>query len=155
MPPVVIDVRRAEDYRDVVHRAVQAVVEGRLVAFPTETVYGLAAAAWDEEAVGRLLDAKGRQEGHPLTLAIRSAEEAEKYAPGMSPLARRMARRCWPGVGDDPSDGRCRPTTPRISVRIWRRRSPIWPTPRPVDILYPWSAISRPEFSTRAVAPAW
>jgi len=97
MPPVVIDVRRAEDYRDVVHRAVQAVVEGKLVGFPTETVYGLGAGASNEEAVRRLLEAKGRQEGHPLTLAIRGAEEAAKYAPGMGPLALRLARRCWPG----------------------------------------------------------
>ncbi len=43
MPPVVIDIRSAEDSRDVVHRAVQALAEGTLVAFPTETVYGLAA----------------------------------------------------------------------------------------------------------------
>ena len=37
MPPVVVDVRAAEDLRDVVHRAVQAVAEGKLVVFPTET----------------------------------------------------------------------------------------------------------------------
>ena len=36
MPPVVIDLRKAEDVRDVVHQAVQALVEGKLVAFPTE-----------------------------------------------------------------------------------------------------------------------
>ena len=97
MPPVVIDVRRAEDARDVVHRAVQAVAEGRLVAFPTETVYGLAARALDWQAVGRLVEIKGRKRGHPLTLAIKSAEEARDYAPDMSPLAQRLARRCWPG----------------------------------------------------------
>ncbi len=45
MPPVVIDVRAAEDLRDVVHLAVQAVAEGKLVVFPTETIYGLAARA--------------------------------------------------------------------------------------------------------------
>jgi len=97
MPPVVIDVRRAEDYRDVVHRAVQAVVEGELVAFPTETVYGLGAGALSEEAVRRLVEAKGREQGHPLALAIESGEEALKYAPDMGPLAQRLARRCWPG----------------------------------------------------------
>ena len=43
MPPIVIDIRNAEDARDVVHRAVQALAEGQLVAFPTETVYGLGA----------------------------------------------------------------------------------------------------------------
>ena len=97
MPAVVVDIRRAEDIRDVVHRAVQAVAEGKLVVFPTETVYGLAARALDWHAVQRLVHVKGREEGHPLTLAIRSAEEARDYAPDMSPLAQRLARRCWPG----------------------------------------------------------
>jgi len=97
MPPVVIDLRTAEDVRDVVHRAVQALAEGRLVAFPTETVYGVAASALNPAAVERLLELKGRQAGHPLTLAIRSAEEARDYAPDLSPLAQRLARRCWPG----------------------------------------------------------
>ncbi len=97
MPPEIVDVHRAEDVRDVIHRAVQALSEGRLVVFPTETVYGLAARALDWHAVRRLLQAKGREKGHPLTLAIRSAEEARDYAPDMSPLAQRLARRCWPG----------------------------------------------------------
>ncbi|MFH1267716.1 MAG: L-threonylcarbamoyladenylate synthase, partial [Planctomycetota bacterium] len=97
MPPVVIDVRACEDRRDVVHQAVQAVAEGKLVVFPTETVYGVAARALDGEAVERLIEVKGREAGHPLTLAIRSAEEARDYAPDLSPLAQRLARRCWPG----------------------------------------------------------
>src|SRR5882724_3831767 len=58
MPPVVIDIRSAEDSRDVVHRAVQALAEGKLVALPTETVYGLAASALDEAAIKRLLETK-------------------------------------------------------------------------------------------------
>ena len=97
MPPVVIDLRSAEDWRDVVHRAVQAVAEGGLVAFPTETVYGLAASALNEDAVRRLLAAKGRAAAKPLTLAIKSADEARDYVPDMTPLAQRLARRCWPG----------------------------------------------------------
>lgn len=97
MPPVVIDLRQAEDLRDVVHQSVQALVEGRLVAFPTETVYGLAASAMDEEAVQRLIEAKGRQAKHPFTLAIKSADEARDYVPDMTSLAQRIARRCWPG----------------------------------------------------------
>jgi tRNA threonylcarbamoyl adenosine modification protein (Sua5/YciO/YrdC/YwlC family) len=97
MPPVVIDLRSAEDRRDVVHRAVQALAEGGLVAFPTETVYGLAASALDEAAVSRLVASKDRTAVKPLTLAIKSADEARDYAPDMSPLAQRLARRCWPG----------------------------------------------------------
>lgn len=97
MPPVVIDVRSAEDWRDVVHRAVQTLAEGGLVAFPTETVYGVAASALDEGAVVRMIEIKGRAKNKPLTLAIKSAEEALDYAPNMCPLAQRLARRCWPG----------------------------------------------------------
>ena len=97
MPLVVIDVRSADDLRDVVHRAVQAVTEGKLVVFPTETVYGVAARALEPEAVARLLEIKGRRDDHPLTLSIKSADEARDYAPDMSPLAYRLARRCWPG----------------------------------------------------------
>jgi tRNA threonylcarbamoyl adenosine modification protein (Sua5/YciO/YrdC/YwlC family) len=110
MPPVVIDVRNAEDNRDVVHRAVQALAEGQLIALPTETVYGLAASACRADAVERLLKAKGRPGGQPLSLAIKSAEEAHDFVPDMSPLARRLARRCWPGpvtlvVDDGHPDG--------------------------------------------------
>ncbi len=97
MPPVIIDVRSAEDMRDVVHRAVQTLAEGGLVAFPTETVYGVAASALDERAMNRLLNAKSRPKNKPVTLAIKSAEEAFDYAPDLSPLAQRLARRCWPG----------------------------------------------------------
>jgi protein-tyrosine phosphatase len=97
MPPVVIDLRSAEDRRDVVHRAVQALAEGGVVAFPTETVYGLAASALDEAAVCRLMASKDRKAAKPLTLAIKSADEARDYAPDMCPLAQRLARRCWPG----------------------------------------------------------
>jgi len=97
MPPVVIDVKTAEDSRDVVHRAVQALAEGSLVAFPTETVYGLAASARDDQAVTRLIEAKGRRPDHPLTLAVKSADDSLDYVPDMPPLGRRLARRCWPG----------------------------------------------------------
>jgi tRNA threonylcarbamoyl adenosine modification protein (Sua5/YciO/YrdC/YwlC family) len=97
MPPTIINVRSAEDWRDVVHRAVQTLAEGGLVAFPTETVYGIGASALDERAVARMVDIKGRAINKPLTLAIKSAEEALDYAPDMCPLARRLARRCWPG----------------------------------------------------------
>ena len=54
MPPVLIDLNSVADQRDAIHRAVQALLEGQLVAFPTETVYGLAANAADPRAVLRL-----------------------------------------------------------------------------------------------------
>ncbi len=98
MPPLVIDVRSADDTRDCIHRAVQALAEGKLVAFPTETVYAVAASALNEAAVVRLLAAKRRPPGQPpLTLGIKSADEALDYVPHMTPIGQRLARRCWPG----------------------------------------------------------
>lgn len=97
MSAAVIDLANVEDQRDVIHRAVEALAAGKLVAFPTETVYGVAASALSEEAVRALLEAKGRGQNQPLTLAIKSAEDALDYVPAISPLGLRLARRCWPG----------------------------------------------------------
>ena len=102
MNPIVIDVAGAQDARDVVHQAVQALAEGKLVAFPTETVYGLAAAALCPAAVDRLLEVKGRTEEQrteeqALSLAVKSADDALDYVPQPSRLCQRLARRCWPG----------------------------------------------------------
>ena len=92
-----IDVHQADDARDVIHRAVQALVEGGLVAFPTETVYGLAASALNEDGVQRLIEITQRGAGDPLPLAVKSADDALDYMPTAGPLQRRLARRCWPG----------------------------------------------------------
>jgi tRNA threonylcarbamoyl adenosine modification protein (Sua5/YciO/YrdC/YwlC family) len=97
MPPVVINLRKADDSRDVVHRAVQTLAEGKLVVFPTETVYGLAASARRRDAIDRIYTAKGRDEKTPLTLAVRSIEDAIDYAPRLGAKAERLGRRCWPG----------------------------------------------------------
>ena len=97
MPPQVIDIRRADDHRDVVHRAVQTLAEGGLVVFPTETVYGVGASARNVAGVQKIFEAKGRSLESPLALAIKSAEEALDYVPQMGRVAERLARRCWPG----------------------------------------------------------
>jgi protein-tyrosine-phosphatase/tRNA A37 threonylcarbamoyladenosine synthetase subunit TsaC/SUA5/YrdC len=110
MPPMVIDLRRTDDARDVVHRAVQALAEGRAVAFPTETDYVVAASARHEAAAERLSCLAAERPGEPpLSLALKSADEALDWAPRLSPLGQRLSRRCWPGpvtiiVDDDHSD---------------------------------------------------
>jgi len=93
----IINLRNSSDPRDVIHRVVQALAEGKLVAIPTETVYGVAASALSERAVARLSQLKQRQADHPFTLAIKSADDALDYVPHLTPIARRIARRCWPG----------------------------------------------------------
>lgn len=97
MAPHVIDLRAADDTRDVVHRAVQALAEGKVVAFPTETVYGLAASGLCEGAVEQLEALCPPDETHPLALAVKSGDDALDYVPDLSRLGQRLARRCWPG----------------------------------------------------------
>jgi L-threonylcarbamoyladenylate synthase len=69
--------------------------DGGLVAFPTETVYGLGADAEHEEAVGRIFRVKGRPTGHPLIVHVGGALEG--WAAEVPDAARRLAGRFWPG----------------------------------------------------------
>ncbi len=92
-----VDLQKAEEPRDMVHRAVQALAEGHVIAVPTETVYGLAASGLDADAVSRLVALKGRNQTDPLALALRSSDAVWDFACQLSPLAQRLARRCWPG----------------------------------------------------------
>src|SRR5574340_864549 len=70
---------------------------GRLVAFPTETVYGLGANALDAEAVRRIFEAKGRPSTSPLIVHVDSLEMARSLAANWPSAAERLARRYWPG----------------------------------------------------------
>lgn len=97
MTAVVIDLKSEEDRRDVIHRAVEALSAGKIIAIPTETVYGLAASALHPQAVQRLFEIKGRSKDNPLAFAVKSLDDALDYVPNMSSLARRVARRSWPG----------------------------------------------------------
>ncbi|MFO1066456.1 MAG: Sua5/YciO/YrdC/YwlC family protein, partial [Pirellulales bacterium] len=93
----ILDWKRSEDPRDVVHVVVQALAEGRLVLLPTETSYLLAAGGLNESAVQRLMQFPGRIANQPLTLLLRSPDEVVDYATKMSPVAKRVAARGWPG----------------------------------------------------------
>jgi L-threonylcarbamoyladenylate synthase len=70
---------------------------GRLVAFPTETVYGLGANALDAEAVARIYAVKGRPETSPLIVHVASIEMAQSLVADWPEIADRLARRFWPG----------------------------------------------------------
>ena len=97
MTAVILDLKSSEDPRDIVHQAVEALSAGKIIAIPTETVYGLAASSLHPEAVKRLVEIKGRSKDKPLAFAIKSADDALDYVPNMSCIARRIARRSWPG----------------------------------------------------------
>lgn len=92
-----LDLRTTDDPRDMIHRSVQALVEGKVVGVPTETVYGLAVDALNEHAIDELYELKGRDAGVPLAISVASREAAEDFMCGPSPLVRRLSYRCWPG----------------------------------------------------------
>ncbi|SFO89229.1 L-threonylcarbamoyladenylate synthase [Qipengyuania nanhaisediminis] len=77
-------------------RAAAILRAGGLVAVPTETVYGLAARADSEEAVGRIYEAKGRPSFNPLIVHVPTIERAERLAV-FSAKARELAQDYWPG----------------------------------------------------------
>ena len=80
-----------------VRRAAEILRAGGLVAFPTETVYGLGVDASSEAAVARLYAVKGRPADHPVILHFASAEAAFAWAREVTDEARLLARRFWPG----------------------------------------------------------
>jgi L-threonylcarbamoyladenylate synthase len=76
--------------------AAQHLAAGRLVAFPTETVYGLGADAENDHAVARIFEVKGRPSFNPLIVHVPSLECATRYGI-MTPLAMQLAALFWPG----------------------------------------------------------
>ncbi|MBC7103608.1 MAG: threonylcarbamoyl-AMP synthase [Parvibaculum sp.] len=81
---------------EAIGQAGAAIRDGRLVAFPTETVYGLGADATDDQAVASIFEAKGRPRFNPLIVHVASLQEAEKHCV-FNAEAERLARRFWPG----------------------------------------------------------
>ncbi|MDO9105342.1 MAG: L-threonylcarbamoyladenylate synthase [Methylovulum sp.] len=77
--------------------AVRLLRQGRLVAFPTETVYGLGADAMNPDAVRRIFAAKGRPFDHPLIVHIASAEALNAWAASVPAAAQQLAAHFWPG----------------------------------------------------------
>lgn len=78
-------------------QAAQELAAGELVAFPTETVYGLGARADDDAAVGRIFAAKGRPADHPLIVHVAHADAALAFTPGVPETAQRLIDAFWPG----------------------------------------------------------
>lgn len=82
---------------DVVAEAVRTLRAGGLVAFPTETVYGLGADARNPRAVARIFEVKGRPAGHPLIVHVAAVDDARAWAGRWTPEAERLAAAFWPG----------------------------------------------------------
>jgi L-threonylcarbamoyladenylate synthase len=77
--------------------AASTLIKGDLVAFPTETVYGLGADATNEDGVARIYKVKGRPVDHPLIIHISSLTNLDKWARDIPEYAVKLARTFWPG----------------------------------------------------------
>jgi L-threonylcarbamoyladenylate synthase len=82
---------------ETIAQAARILAEGGLVAFPTETVYGLGADAGNGEAVASIFAAKGRPRFNPLIAHVEDLKQAERHAE-FSPAARALAHAFWPGA---------------------------------------------------------
>src|SRR5688500_14547680 len=80
-----------------INKAKQLLLEGQLVAIPTETVYGLGANALDELAVTEVFKAKNRPDFDPLIIHVPSIDAVTLYAKSFPPAARKLAEAFWPG----------------------------------------------------------
>ena len=77
--------------------AAELLAQGEVVAFPTETVYGLGANALNPEAVGRIFTAKGRPQDNPLILHCSGVEQVEPFTLEIPSAARLLMEHFWPG----------------------------------------------------------
>lgn len=80
-----------------VGRAVDAIRAGGLVAIPTETVYGLAADATNQDAIRRIFEIKGRPADHPLIVHLAASDDLDAWARSVPEPARLLADAAWPG----------------------------------------------------------
>lgn len=86
----------AKPTKEIIQKAKELILSGEVVAMPTETVYGLSANAFDDEAIKKIFIAKGRPQDNPLIVHISNMEQLEKIA-YVTPLAKKLAENLWPG----------------------------------------------------------
>ena len=103
--------------------AAEILKTGGLVAFPTDTVYGVGALAFDEEAVRSIYAAKGRSEEKAIPILVSDAIDLNRVALSLPPAARRLAERFWPGpltlvVLKDPNLPGSVSSTDTVGVRV-------------------------------------
>jgi L-threonylcarbamoyladenylate synthase len=79
-------------------RAAAALRAGALVAYPTDTVYGLGAHLFLPQAVARIYEVKGRVENKPIAVLLAEVKDLDRVAAYVPPAARRLGERYWPGA---------------------------------------------------------
>ncbi|MGH2582759.1 MAG: L-threonylcarbamoyladenylate synthase [Anaerolineales bacterium] len=89
--------RLSAEAPDSISHAIDVLEHGGVVAFPTDTVYGLGAPAFNRESIERLYSIKGRENAKAIAILISSPDELDRIAENPSEDALHLARRFWPG----------------------------------------------------------
>ncbi len=96
MKTVVSRINNLNEDLHLIEEAAKVIKEGGIVAFPTETVYGLGADALNAEAVKKIFEAKGRPQDNPLIIHVAS-KDVSKYVSNVSEVAEKLMNKFWPG----------------------------------------------------------
>ena len=128
----VVDLRKTDDPRDAIHRAVHLLAEGHIVAFPTETVYAACVHALMTAAVQKLSAVARKRAALIRPSFSRDFKRRSIMSRDMDRLGQRLARRCWPGpvtlafdVGSEMRSVRWR-CRPRRARALAPGRSQLW-----------------------------
>lgn len=122
--PRILSIDSAAPDAGIVRRAARQLLEGRLVAYPTDTLYGLAVDARNPDAVERLFRAKGRPAEMAVPLIAADREQVARDAGRLTPLAKTLAERFWPGpltlviAASDALNGRLLAGGSSVAVRV-------------------------------------
>lgn len=93
----IVKISAKKPEREIIAEAARVIKRGGLVIFPTETVYGLGAGAFNARAVAKIFKAKGRPENKPLIVHVAKKSSMDMLARAVPAVARRLMRKFWPG----------------------------------------------------------
>lgn len=97
MPPKSIKIDSERDLQSAVTKAADVIKSGGVVAFPTESFYGLAVNATEARAIQRLFDVKKRSGAQPILILIPDVEQLDRYVTHIPEIARMLMNKFWPG----------------------------------------------------------
>ena len=99
LDPIQVPILRVDsDHGQAPRRAIEALRQGRVIVYPTDTVYGVGCRIDDEQAVRRIFELKRRPPNEPLPILLADPGQVETYVRGVSAAARGLIARFWPGA---------------------------------------------------------
>jgi len=97
MTAKILNLKNPDTYMENIKIAAKALLSGKIVAFPTETVYGLGVCADNDTAIDNLYRVKQRHRDKKLSIMISKSEDITKYVKHIPPIAEKLIRAFWPG----------------------------------------------------------